>query len=117
MKYLRLALQVAKAGKTKRKNHHLGVIAKRKDGSIITACNTPAESKSPNAHAESKALRQAGYGCKELYVTRIMANGDYGLAKPCFTCRQLIIKSGVKKVIYSVDANTISVWYPLKEKI
>lgn len=117
MKYLKLALLVAKSGKTKRKSHHLGVVGMRRDGSIVTSHNTAAESKSPNAHAESKVLRKAGYGCKELYVTRVMANGEAGISKPCKDCQKLIKQMGVKKVIYTIDANTIAIWYPGKEKI
>lgn len=36
-----------------------------------------------------------------ILVCRVNNSGTFGMAKPCARCMKLIIKSGIKKVIYS----------------
>lgn len=49
-------------------------------------------------HAEDAALRKAGARAKgsEMLVVRIMKDGSFGNAAPCFTCQFLIGKAGIK---------------------
>jgi tRNA(Arg) A34 adenosine deaminase TadA len=47
-----------------------------------------------------------------MFVARKMRNGQIGLAKPCQHCQTLIRASGIKRVVYTVDDQTIGVWKP-----
>lgn len=67
-----------------------------------------------SVHAEERALRQMNYdaeGCI-LYVARIRRGGDIGMAKPCKACQRLIKRSGVKRVVYTINDETYGVWRP-----
>lgn len=57
-------------------------------------------------HAECDAARKLidGYDLYA-YIGRIKKNGLPGLAKPCPCCQQLLKKSGVKYVWYSVNGS------------
>lgn len=107
---LEIAKKVAIKGRNK-KQYHLGCVAKRKDGSIVSAFNTRSWGKSPRSHAEAKALKKAGKG-SILWVSRVLANDSYGLAKPCKDCQRLIKKYEVKKVYYSISDSEFGVWIP-----
>jgi deoxycytidylate deaminase len=64
-------------------------------------------------HAEDDAIRRCGNPKgATLFVSRVGRNGAIGMAKPCKKCQRLIRKSGIKRVIYSVDDSTYSVWTP-----
>jgi|TARA_B100001564_G_scaffold354849_1_gene366137 deoxycytidylate deaminase len=57
-------------------------------------------------HAEVNALnklkrQKSGAEGADIYVYRFLANGDYGLAKPCPDCMKEIKKSGIKRIFYS----------------
>ena len=57
-------------------------------------------------HAEVNALNRLkrqknGAEGADIYVYRFLANGDYGLAKPCSDCMSEIISSGIKRIYYS----------------
>ena len=55
-------------------------------------------------HAEVAALRQIkDTRGVTLYVLRVRKDGSSGLSKPCSRCADYIAKSGIKKVIYSVE--------------
>ncbi|MCY7362138.1 MAG: hypothetical protein LH629_08760 [Ignavibacteria bacterium] len=111
MNYLKLALQIAKKGRTN-KRHHLAAVAIRRDGSLIGRPNVRVQFPSPSAHAEARVLRLAGHGVEVLYVARIMADGSAGLARPCVDCQKAIRKAKVKKVIYTISTDEYGVWYP-----
>lgn len=67
-----------------------------------------------SVHAEVRALRQMNYdaeGCI-VYVARIRRGGDIGMAKPCGNCQQLLSDAGVKRVIFTINAQTHGVWKP-----
>lgn len=46
-----------------------------------------------------------------LYVSRIKKTGDYGLAKPCTTCQEMIAHTGIKGVWYSIDESPYWKYY------
>ena len=115
-KYLRLALGVAIAGRTKEKSHHLGAIGIRQDGSVVSSHNTRSLNRNGLVHAESKVIRKAGRGCT-LYIVRVAANNKMTMGKPCQICQRVIKQNKVKKVVYSISENEYGVWYPLKNKI
>jgi len=57
-------------------------------------------------HAEANALNQLrwqknGAEGADIYVYRFLANGNYGIAKPCENCMEQIISSGIRRVYYS----------------
>ena len=54
--------------------------------------------------AETLAIRKAPPKLLRgttILVCRVNNSGSFGMAKPCNRCMKLIIKSGIKKVIYS----------------
>ena len=56
-------------------------------------------------HAEEVAIREAGTNAKGaiLYVARVNNQGIDRNSKPCIVCAKLIKKSGIKKVIYTME--------------
>ena len=57
-------------------------------------------------HAEVDALNKLRWqkrGAKDsdIYVYRFLADGGYGIAKPCDKCIKTIRSSGVKRIFYS----------------
>jgi deoxycytidylate deaminase len=56
-------------------------------------------------HAEEVAIREAGINAKGaiLYVARVNNQGVDRNSKPCHVCSKLIKKSGIKKVIYTME--------------
>ena len=66
-----------------------------------------------SVHAEQDALSRCGDPKGAiLYVARIGRSGNVGLAKPCGSCQRKLIKAGVKRVYYTVDAEHFDVWPP-----
>lgn len=64
-------------------------------------------------HAEIDALKRCGNSHKAtLFIARIGRNDKIGMAKPCQSCQDSIKKSGIKRVIYTVNNETYSVWTP-----
>jgi pyrimidine deaminase RibD-like protein len=56
-------------------------------------------------HAEEVAIHEAGNNAKGaiLYVARVNKQGEARNSKPCNECSKLIKKSGIKKVIYTME--------------
>lgn len=56
-------------------------------------------------HAEEVAIHEAGANARGaiLYVARVNNQGIDRNSKPCEECSKLIEKSGIKKVIYTVE--------------
>jgi pyrimidine deaminase RibD-like protein len=70
-----------------------------------------------SVHAEAHALRRMrneAHGCV-MYVARRLRRGGVGMARPCPDCQRLIIHSGIKRVIYTVDSSTLGVWKPRQD--
>jgi deoxycytidylate deaminase len=63
---------------------------------------------SPCMHAEINALTKLphNYDGKNavIYVSRVMANGTTGMARPCPGCMRALRDYGIKKVFYCTDA-------------
>lgn len=59
-------------------------------------------------HAEEAALRSMRYqadraeGCT-IYVARVNKRNQMRLGRPCMKCFALIVSSGIKTIVYSVD--------------
>jgi len=84
--------RVVGTGFNKFKNHPLTVSPNH----IKTHCSR---------HAEQEAIKQAGKHTKGaiLYVARVNRQGLDRNSKPCAICDRLITKSGIKKVIYTME--------------
>ena len=56
-------------------------------------------------HAEQVAIKQAGKHARGaiLYVARVNKQGFDRNSQPCIFCTSIIEKSGIKKVIYTVE--------------
>src|ERR1700677_3949721 len=100
MKYLDLAVQVAKGNASQAKHFSFGCVAIREDGGLIVASNIRTRDPMIHAHSEARALKRAGYGAT-LYVVRLDRAGRWCLAKPCVGCASLIRNRGVKRVFYT----------------
>ena len=57
-------------------------------------------------HAEESAIRDAGYDVKNavIYVARVNKHGEDRDSKPCPRCLALINESGIKRIIYTMQA-------------
>lgn len=60
-------------------------------------------------HAEEVAIKLAGQNAKGaiLYVARVNNDGIDRNSKPCIICSELIEESGIKKVIYTMEAECL----------
>jgi len=61
-----------------------------------------------NVHAEIDAIlgvsKEEAKKC-DLWVVRIISNGNFALAKPCIMCREILSEMGIKRIFYSVESN------------
>lgn len=108
MKYLDLAIRIAKGGSENR-SYLIGCVSLRTDGAIVVAPNSWTKEPEPAAHAEYRAIKKSGLGAT-LWVARITRNGIWANAKPCIKCQALIRNKKVKRVFYTVSHNTYSCW-------
>lgn len=102
--------QVIKVAATSDHKQRVGAIVAKGPRVISVGTNsykTHPKSTSPykTTHAEFSAILRAN---KELtgatlYVVRLLATGELGLAKPCPDCRRFIGKMNLKKIIYSTE--------------
>lgn len=114
MKYLDLAIRIAKGGNIDR-NYLIGCVSLREDGAIVVSPNSLTKRPEHAAHAELKALRKSGLGAT-LWVARIMRSGEWACAKPCIKCQSLIRNKEVKKVFYTIGPNEYGCWDVANEK-
>lgn len=59
-------------------------------------------------HAEVSCLnilrnQDINYKDLELYIVRLRRDRDYGLARPCAACMNLIINKGIRRIYYSTN--------------
>jgi diaminohydroxyphosphoribosylaminopyrimidine deaminase / 5-amino-6-(5-phosphoribosylamino)uracil reductase len=100
---------------SEKSNHHsfkLGCVITKGSRIIGTGCNIigKTHSESPHKfhtiHAEFNAILNAKnkhndiYGATA-YVFRAWKNGTWAIARPCPTCRNFLIKNGIKEIVYS----------------
>ena len=59
-------------------------------------------------HAEEAALSRVPHdliGDGDLYICRALADGTYGMARPCPSCMEAIREAGIDTIHYSLDNN------------
>lgn len=110
MKYLDLAIRIAKGG-TEERNYRIGCVGIRTDGAIVVAPNLLTKKPEHKAHAESRVISKSDAGVI-LYVARILRNDAIALAKPCVKCQALIKNRRVKRVFYTISNSEYGVWDP-----
>mgnify|MGYP003122310128 CR=1 FL=1 len=84
-------------------------------GGRIVARGVNRMSRDRSVHAEVAALsqmirRKANPEGAEIHVYRFLADGSYGLAKPCQECQKALLEAGIKRVWYSNDDNQMKVF-------
>lgn len=52
-------------------------------------------------HAEIDALVKCRHVPHTIYISRLMGNGETGLAKPCDICMMAIKEAGIKRIVYT----------------
>lgn len=110
MKYLDLAIRIAKGG-TEERNYRIGCVGIRTDGAIVVAPNLLTKRPEHTAHSESRVLRKSDAGVT-LYVARIHRDNNVALAKPCVKCQALIKNRRVRRVFYTISNSEYAVWDP-----
>ncbi len=108
MKYLDLAIRIAKGG-TEERNYRIGCVGIRTDGAIVVAPNLLTKRPEHTAHSETRTLRKCGFGAT-LWVARITRDGLWALAKPCVKCQALIRNKRVKRVFYTIGPEEYACW-------
>ena len=110
MKYLELAIRIAKGG-TEERNYRIGCVGIRTDGAIVASPNLLTKKPEHTAHAEHRVIFKSDSGVI-LYVARILRDNTIALAKPCKKCQVLIRNRRVKRVYYTINNEEFGVWDP-----
>jgi tRNA(Arg) A34 adenosine deaminase TadA len=96
--------------KMDRRSFLLGAIGIRNDGVMVRSLNSPTENKNRKAHAECKLCRKLDYGAEAVYVARVrFDNFQFGMARPCSSCRKILKTKKVKKVFYTISQSSYGV--------
>lgn len=82
----------------------LGAVGLRSDGVVVYARNGSGWLPSPDAHAEARLVRKLDRGAT-VYVARILANGEWAMAKPCPTCMPRLRAKKVVRVFWTINKN------------
>lgn len=97
------------------RNFLIGAIGIRRDGAIVAARNgavhcTKAKGgfSFPKAHAEFRCSRKMDTG-SEIYVARVLKNGELAMSKPCAHCENVLRARGIKTVYYTINQNEYGV--------
>jgi deoxycytidylate deaminase len=109
---LRVALLALERSKSKVK---MGAALIYSNGRIVAACNN--DKSSPGAsrwykyyeagtHAEYNLISRSMLNELPIkgvcFVARLLANGEFGLARPCSSCRAMLRGLGIRKIVFTV---------------
>lgn len=114
---IRLAVKAANLSKHKQK---IGAVVSKGQRVLSTACNAVRYKQGEfskkwinSLHAEQAALLQLSFkqlkGAR-LTVVRIKKDGSLGNSCPCSFCRELILRSGIKEVVYINENGDSVLW-------
>lgn len=104
-------LAYAHWGRDSRKRFSVAAVAKRSSGPWVCSVNSSSVDRAPRAHAECRIVGKLDRGVT-VYVARPMADGTWGMAKPCPGCRIALRAFGVKKVYYTISQGNYGVMVP-----
>lgn len=104
---LELAMKAARPDVDKKRRAYIGACAVRSDGVIVTARNGSATCVTPAVHAEARVLRKSGWSA-DVFIARLLKNGQPAMARPCARCRARLRSAGVKFVTYTLDGGSYS---------
>ena len=112
---LRIAL--AQAEKSRYLRWQMGAVLV-KSGSVIAAAsntlrNEPSLAGLPleecSVHAEAAVLQKVANPSGTMYVARISRSGTRSLAMPCRRCRKLLMESGIRTVVWTIDEESFGI--------
>lgn len=84
-------------------NHfRLGAAGIRHDGVLISSYNGFVRHLLWKCHAEARLMKKSTPGTI-VAVARVLANGDWALARPCKNCQTCMKRKGVKRVYYTIS--------------
>lgn len=101
--YFKIAAKLSRKKKNKR-YFYLGAIGIRSDGVMVKSANGPTPEPHPESHAEVRMAKKLDVG-STVYVARVVATGDFAMAKPCRNCERYLKNKGVKTVYYTIANN------------
>lgn len=82
----------------------IGAVAVRADDVIVYAYNGAPKFPTPEHHCETRLCRKLDRGAI-VYLTRLTADGNWAMSKPCPNCERALRKAKVKKVYYTIRPN------------
>lgn len=94
-----------------KRSFYLASIGIRGDGAMVKATNAPSQERSRYVHCEHRLAKKLDVGAT-VFVVRVKANGEFGMAKPCEDCQKILRFKGVKKVYYTVNNNEYKIMVP-----
>lgn len=103
--YLQLAAETA-ISRMDQRHHRLAAIGIRSDGTVVRSSNGPTPEPCRHTHAEYKLSRKLDYGATVI-VIRLKRDGTFGMARPCGSCRKILISKRVKKVYFTNHSGDI----------
>ncbi len=90
------------------RDHRLGAVGQRADGTVVMARNGWSLQPIPSSHAEYRLCRKLDAHAS-VWVVRVRSNGEYGLAKPCVTCMKKLVDKRVDRLVYSISTDAYGV--------
>lgn len=100
--YFEIAGKLTTARNDKR-SFLVGSIAIRKDGTMVSAINSPTKEPDKTTHSEWRLAKKCDVGAI-VYVARVrLLNGEFAMARPCKTCEKILRCRGIRKVFYTTN--------------
>lgn len=96
-----LALAAKFAPRSDVRQYRLAALGLRSDGAIVMSRNGPSLDEAAMCHAEARLCRKLDRGAT-LFVTRILGDGSWALARPCAGCLVRLRGKRVARVFYSI---------------
>ena len=110
-KYLKLAGEAAVA-RDDRRDYKLGCVAVRSDGVVVKSRNGPTMTPVAFIHAEARISTKIDHEAT-VFVTRVVADGTFAMAKPCMQCLMFLMGKKAKKIYYTTGSDTYECIAPI----
>ena len=111
---IRIAVKIAQSSVFKQR---VGAVVAKNGRILAIACNAVRHKQGTfkkawinSLHAEQAAMLQVDCKGADLYVVRLLKNGELSNACPCLSCRDMIFKKGIRNVYYSNEYGDIVKW-------